>query len=189
MTTFTNKNINELYGDWLTTTNAGAGLSNSLQPVQDALGNSSPMKIALSSVDFSRTGKTFSFDGVNFTGDINILNNIGSSPYSKLIQGIILNNVTPITNTYIVEQTDCYISVVLTGPQTVTLPTPGFANRGQLFYIKDLTGFAGTDNITVNVTGGGLVDGALTFVISDNFGALSLISSGTRYSVISYYHP
>jgi len=43
----------DTYGDQLTTTNGGMGLSNTLQPLQDGLGNSSSIQIAQGATQFS----------------------------------------------------------------------------------------------------------------------------------------
>lgn len=77
MTSLTGKVIYQFYGDLLTTTNGGQGLSLTLEPVQDGLGQMSPMQIALNAVNFDRTlGNTFQLDGLALTAsafDINLV--------------------------------------------------------------------------------------------------------------------
>lgn len=53
MTTLTNQLPENTYGDLLTTTNGGQGLGNALQPVQDGLGNNSPVHMSRIAVQFS----------------------------------------------------------------------------------------------------------------------------------------
>lgn len=77
MTSFTNVPPSQIYGDLLTTTNSGQGLSNVLNPLQDALGNSCTVQIANNAINFSRTGgNTFQLDGVALTATALNINNI-----------------------------------------------------------------------------------------------------------------
>ncbi len=77
MTNLTNQSEASTYGDLLTTTNNGQGLSNVLHQVQDGFGNASTITIATNAVNFNRQGgNTFQLDGVSITSlgvDINSL--------------------------------------------------------------------------------------------------------------------
>ena len=73
-----------------------------------------------------------------------------------------------------------YYGNVGTGIATITLPTTNVGN-GQVFIIKDEAGNATTNNLTVNVAGGALIDGAASQVISVNYGVLRVIFTGTNY--------
>jgi hypothetical protein len=65
MTSLTNLSPAASYGDLLTTTNNGQGLTTTLKFVQDGLGNSSPMQIATNAVNFITTGgNSFQINGV-----------------------------------------------------------------------------------------------------------------------------
>jgi hypothetical protein len=99
------------FGDVITTTNAGQGLTENLLPIQDGLGNQSPMSLSTDAVNFNRTGANdFQLDGVsllasaenindicgdnpNFTGNVPvILPNIGVEPAP--VNGMIYYNTT-----------------------------------------------------------------------------------------------
>lgn len=68
MTQLTNLVIGASYGDVLTTTNNGQGLTSTLEPLQDGLGNNSTISIATNQVNFDRSGgSTFQLDGVAVT--------------------------------------------------------------------------------------------------------------------------
>ncbi len=83
MTSLTGSNPNSLYGDILTTTNNGQGLSTTLQNLQDAFGNNSPVQIASNAINFNRTGgRSFQLDGVPLTISATILNQLGPSSIS-----------------------------------------------------------------------------------------------------------
>jgi hypothetical protein len=64
MTQLTNLAPAASYGDLLTTTNNGQGLTLVLENVQDGLGNNSPMQIATNAININRTGGSFQLDGV-----------------------------------------------------------------------------------------------------------------------------
>lgn len=81
----------------------------------------------------------------------------------------VASNVTLISNTFALVDT--------TSARTLTLPAP---SRNSLITVKDSTGNAGTNNITINTTSG-LIDGASTATISTNFGFNSFISDGTNW--------
>lgn len=67
------------------------------------------------------------------------------------------------------------------GPVAVTLPaTP---NVGQLFYLKDGTGDAATNPITITPAAG-TIDGALTATINANYGALTLTWNGAEWNIL-----
>jgi hypothetical protein len=69
---------------------------------------------------------------------------------------------------------------------TISLPNPlsGGLVAGQIWTIKDESNGAGTNNITINVTGGtALIDGAATTVINTNSGSLDIYYNGTNYFI------
>lgn len=84
---------------------------------------------------------------------------------------------------------DYYIGVTDTSAaRTITLPDPtnSLLNPFPLnksFVIKDQSGGAGTNNITID-TVAGLIDGAATAKIDNNYGSLTFKSDGTNYFII-----
>lgn len=80
---------------------------------------------------------------------------------------------------------DSIINVNFAGAVSITIPTAtttgSSANSGKTYTIKDISGAAGTNNITVSVVGGGNIDGSSTAVINSNYGALELYSSGSSW--------
>ncbi len=74
MTNLTNTLPEYTYGDLLTTTNDGQGLTSTLKNLQDGFGNNSTIQIATNAVNFNRSGATFQLDSVAVTSlsvDIN----------------------------------------------------------------------------------------------------------------------
>jgi hypothetical protein len=77
MTQLTNLVIGASYGDVLTTTNNGQGLTTNLLPLQDGLGNNSTISIATNQVNFDRSGgSTFQLDGVPLISLTSIINQV-----------------------------------------------------------------------------------------------------------------
>lgn len=68
---------------------------------------------------------------------------------------------------------------------TLTLPTTGLVD-GQTWVIKDSTGNATVNNITLDPTGAVLIDGAATFKIASNWGSCKIMwsQSANKYFVI-----
>ena len=80
MTNLTNQYPNSTYGDLLTTTNNGQGLTTTLEPLQDGLGNNSTVTIATNAINFNRSsGNTFQLDGVALTASAQNLNIAGGT--------------------------------------------------------------------------------------------------------------
>jgi len=80
---------------------------------------------------------------------------------------------------YAVQPDDCYIAVTSTAaPRTIVLPASWSA--GKILIIKDESGGAGTNNITIDGNGK-LIDGSAARTINTNYGALRLISAGTAW--------
>lgn len=97
-------------------------------------------------------------------------------------QAIVYTAINNASSPYTVLSTDYYISVDASGGTvTITLPSSTTANR--LFIIKDRLGNAGTNNITIQSSGGTTVDGQSTLLIANNFGAVQLLFHGTNYEV------
>ena len=67
-----------------------------------------------------------------------------------------------------------------TAARTITLST--FDNKeGNIIMVKDESGGAGTNNITVATEGTETVDGATSKVINLNYGVLRFYSNGTNW--------
>jgi hypothetical protein len=67
-----------------------------------------------------------------------------------------------------------------TAPRTITLATAD-AVLGKLVYIKDESGGATTNNITVDTQGAETIDGVASVAISVDYGALRLYSDGSNW--------
>lgn len=120
-----------------------------------------------------------------FTG--NLLENTGNKYLNATIRGN-LNVILKTATDYTVLKTDQYIGVTSTASaRIITLPNTGssalIGSSGQIWTIKDESGGAGTNNITITPNGG-TIDGSATFVINQNYGSADVMFDGTNYFLI-----
>ena len=76
-----------------------------------------------------------------------------------------------------VLKSETYIGVTSTAAaRTITIPE--HMTDGHIIVVKDESGAAGTNNITIARTGTDTIDGATSLVISSNYGVARLICNG-----------
>jgi hypothetical protein len=83
------------------------------------------------------------------------------------------------TAAYPATNDDYFIGVIFNGATTVTLPA---GTLGKIFIIKDSTGDALTNPITVVATAS-TIDGAATYIIDSPWGSIGLIYNGIEWNV------
>ena len=90
--------------------------------------------------------------------------------------------------TYNVTTTDQYVGTTrsATGTGTITLPLGSTVSVGRQYIVKDEGGQSGNvfRRITVAASGSDTIDGSATRSITSNYGALTVLWTGTRWSVI-----
>lgn len=92
-------------------------------------------------------------------------------------------NVNHAASPYTVLTTDYYISVDCSAG-VVTLKFPNAPTANQIWIVKDRTGNASTNNISVTTVGGSVtIDGQTTYTIAGNYGSIELLYNGTNYEV------
>jgi hypothetical protein len=92
----------------------------------------------------------------------------GSSPYVVLID----DHFIGVNNT------------IVSGAQIILPSTLSPVNEGQEFIIKDVVGNALTNNISVIVDSGKMIDGASSATINQAYGILKVRFDGTNYSIL-----
>ena len=94
-----------------------------------------------------------------------------------------ITTVTFAQSPYTVISTDYYLSVQSSGG-AITIRLPNAPATGQVYTIKDSSGAASTNNVTVTTVGGTvLIDGVTSTTILGNYGSISVIFNGTAYSI------
>lgn len=90
-------------------------------------------------------------------------------------------NYTATGTDYTAKDYDTIIGVTDTSvARTITLPSTSVV-PGKTITIKDESGAAGTNNITIATAGTETIDGAATATISTNYGVIRLYSDGTNW--------
>jgi hypothetical protein len=80
--------------------------------------------------------------------------------------------------------TDYYIGIDSTSNAvTLTLPAAATAGTGKTYVIKDESGQAGTNAITIDGDGTETVDGVTSFDISSPYGAAHLYTDGSNWFI------
>ena len=98
--------------------------------------------------------------------------------------GKLLPRVLVTAATYSVLTTDLLVAVDFAGAVTLTLPAASAAGTGTVFRIVDEGGNAGSDNITVDTTGGDTINGQADALLNVSYSSLSVYAvSGTGYFV------
>ncbi len=123
-----------------------------------------------------RTGQIGTAIGNNFYGNASATYEIAETA------GNLYQSIRSATS-YTAQLYDFYIGITDTSiARTVTLPST--AVKGQSFIIKDESGAAGTNNISVVVNGGvKTIDGTTSYAMNTNYGAIQVIYNGTNYFI------
>lgn len=88
-------------------------------------------------------------------------------------------NTTP----YVVLSTDDWLGVDCSGGP-ITIQLPNAPTTGRTLIIKDRTGSANTNNITVTTVGGVVnIDGATTYVMNTQYSAIEVLFDGSTYQI------
>lgn len=85
---------------------------------------------------------------------------------------------------YTTLASDVYVGVTDTAAaRTITLVAAATAGNGAMLTVKDQSGGAGTNNITVDGNVAENIDGAATKVINTNYGSVTLVCDGANWFV------
>jgi hypothetical protein len=130
------------------------------------------------------TASTVAISGAPVTGTNATLTNsyaLNIESGGTRFGGSIVFNRTTTATSYSVLTTDYIIAVTSTASaRTITLPTAVNAT-GRKYVIKDESGGAATNNITINTTSSQTIDGASTKTISSNYGSATVYSDGSNW--------
>lgn len=160
----------------LTTPNIYPYAGNSL-----TIGSSSDFWSAIYSNQFI-TGSLNSTTAIqaNTAASAVIFNVNTSTPITTLNSAQVVKR-TAVSGSYSILSTDYIVAYTSTSSAyTATLPTASGVS-GQIVIVKDESGAANTNNITINVNGGGNIDGVASYAISQSYGSLSFYSNGTQW--------
>ena len=92
-------------------------------------------------------------------------------------------SATKTANYTVALATDYIVRVDSTGG-IFTISLPSGHTAGDTVTIKDVTGSAGTNNVTIDPNAAELIDGLSTFVITVNYQAVTAVSDGTNWFIV-----
>lgn len=85
---------------------------------------------------------------------------------------------------YNILTSDYYIGVTSTAaPRTITLPSAVTVGNGGVYIIKDESGGAAINNITIATTGGQTIDGSSSVIINTNYSSITVNSDGSNWFI------
>jgi len=129
------------------------------------------------------TGPTGSTGSTGLTGATGPTGPTGlTGPTGPTGSGSSNSTVRTVTSSTTMASNDGVIFCNQSAAMTVTLIAP---SSGQRLTIKDYSGTATTNNITIAAAGSGKIDGASTLVINANYASVDLVSpDATNWSIV-----
>lgn len=185
-------NINILGGNnILTTGNPGTntitidvnGTTDHALQVGNATGSLTSLAVATNGqIPIGSTGLDPVIANITPGAGISIANGAGSITISAT--GTTTFNYTLVNTTpYVVTATDNFLGVDSSGAP-ITVQLPNAPSTGRVYIIKDITGSAAVNNITVTTVGGVvLIDAAATFVMNTAYQSIQVLFNGIQYLV------
>lgn len=131
---------------------------------------------AIAATDATKIGLA-AFNSADFTVDANGFVSITNfSPFSYV-------QINHASSPYTVTATDEFISCDASAG-VISIRLPNAPTTYRQFVIKDRTGSASTNHISVTTVGGVVtIDGATTYTLAGNYGSIQLLFNGTSYEV------
>jgi hypothetical protein len=175
MTSLINQLPESTFGDLLTTTNNGQGLPVSVPvPVQDGLGNNSPITMSQNTVNFNTTGgNNFQINGVNLTASASDLNETTSKylvasgnvrdAFPHILFTVPVSPYDPLNRHYVIVQAVISVLAINNLNMAGILPNPI-----TVIAYQTSTGLQVTGEIAALLTNVGLNDPNVAFLTSGN---------------------
>lgn len=77
------------------------------------------------------------------------------------------------------SDTFVFLEVDTTAARNITLPLAASVSSGRIYIIKDASGQANTNNITLAASGSDTIDGASSQTFNSNYGSYQVVTNGT----------
>lgn len=146
--------------------------------------------------DLNTGGNTILSGTGKFLTSGNIISGSSGSLYSNSIRsqiGQIMNQSgnmiksRTISSSTTIANTDFYVGISgNSGAVAIALPVDNTLSVDQYFIFKDEAGTAATKNITITPASG-TIDGAATFIINSNYGAVAIRFDGTNFFTMNLF--
>ncbi len=115
--------------------------------------------------------------------NVTITNAANSITINAASAAVDINYTAVNTTPYLPTGTDYYLGVDCSGG-AITVTLPNAPVQGRVFIIKDSTGFANTNNITVTSVGGAILfDNSVTQTLVTPYESIQVVFNGTSYEI------
>lgn len=120
---------------------------------------------------------------LQFTSNGSIGSQAGAAnPTNIFFNGSLQGHRVATATSYTSLTTDYIVGVTSTAaPRTITLVDATTMKSGAILYVKDESGGATANNITITGTGGQTIDGAASVAITINYGVIRLYTNGANW--------
>lgn len=95
-----------------------------------------------------------------------------------------LQTRTVTTSPYTIVTGDTVIFVNVAGPASIILPNGSGGDDDRSYFIKDISGNANVNPITITATDGRTIDGVHFAILNGGYSHIQTISDGTRWLTI-----
>ena len=137
------------------------------------------------SASFSNSKVTFKTGAGDVLVEVEATGDATLSIHGATGEGVLLAN-TDADRKYVLKATnsmavgDSIAGVDTTATRTITLPAMSASTTGRQYTVKDVTGSAGTNSITVDTPGAETIDGGASVVISSHYDNVTVFSNGSH---------
>jgi hypothetical protein len=107
----------------------------------------------------------------------------GAAVSEEMKQAVRVATTSPVT---VSDTTDCVVVTDLGTPGAVTVNLPA-GTTGRIFMVVDGKGDAATNNVTIDGNGAETINGAATYAITDNRGAVAIAWNGTGWNIVARF--
>jgi hypothetical protein len=151
------------------------------------------LKVSLISNDTTLTGSSNANSLYSVSGNLYFTNSSGNAVQITNGGSIITNpgslqtvEIQGITGDVVVSPSDTFVllNVDTSAARNITLPLASAVSSGRVYIVKDSTGSANTNNITITAAGSDTIDGGATFVYNSNLGSFWVVGDGASSWVV-----
>jgi len=131
--------------------------------------------------------KLLGYDATNIRSVLPSASDTAALDTTLDVEGGIRLNSRDISGTYNVLGSDFLLAVNSSGDEVTINLQSASINAGQILVIKDETGQANVNNITINRNGTDMIDGNTSLVLNSSKAAVTLICTGSTWLIASKY--
>ena len=159
----------------------GAGRTNATPNLDKGhifIGNDSDQAVQDNTVFISSSVNKVGINTINPTHTLTVNGTVSASAYVGIETGISYSR-TQVTTTITASVSSTILGVTASSAVEIRLPSAGDYDAGQYFTVKDESGLANSNSITILASGSQTIDGQASIVLESPYAAVNLYSNGT----------